>query len=796
MASEWDVASEAPVTSDWGVSSEVPAAPSEKKEVPKRTGFREQAAAAIGQGPVEIEAQQPSTKEQYKQLGKGIPVGALSGALSLYDIPAIGETLVRAGARKLGADVSPEPAYTAERVGTALFGPPKSEYEKSARYAGTLVAPFASQLAKRGAVATGEALAGRPGTQLQAEVAREAEAMNLPVKAKQVRGVEPKDVPLSVADQRKVTSEITKETGSSVPEVKPEFVNNRLRDLGETYDTKIFNKNFDIDAAAAKVFDDAAAFEAQVNPAGSRGIKETAENLRNRWTEAKKRAEEAEMLGVMKKQKQSLGEVGEFQIRKFEPGERIDAPPLTPEIMRAYKIGNWNNVRPLQGSDVTWANDISKVVSDLSDKLGLRVKPGLYVGESSGGVQGLAGTPGHIILNTKYFKSGEEALSTVIHELGHQFEYQAFRYADQSTKNAIIQAWKKQNKGVLPGEKTVEQYRPITAAKYDPVTKQYKVMGQADDYSKYIRSFPEWFAEQVSRYITTKKEATTVVEKFFKGVADTWKKIYERVTGYTPLSKEVDDFMRANWDGKLLEDAAIREVFVPGKGAVVADPLPPLAGFRPEKVVAQIPGKELQTLLSNLKNIAFGASEGMVRGRARELINEINSVIEKSAPKEVVKLLEKTNKEYRATMTLREMMDRRDPSINVGYINPKVLNDIIASERGELTHPLAKYARLGRVLGYESPKVAEAQRDTLYYLLNRAQRLARYVGSPLLEPYERAIRNIQRGMEPGVTPTGTPPVSVDVGGRPVAVPFTSGAESVLPAAGVGAQAIVPERKRR
>ena len=115
---------------------------SEKKKS-RATGYARQVAEAIGEGPVEIEAKQPrSVLEQYKQLGKGLGVGIPSSVLALGDIPALAETAGRAGLRAAGAKISPEPAYTSERIGTALFGPPKSEYEAAARYAGTLATPF------------------------------------------------------------------------------------------------------------------------------------------------------------------------------------------------------------------------------------------------------------------------------------------------------------------------------------------------------------------------------------------------------------------------------------------------------------------------------------------------------------------------------------------------------------------------------------------------------------------------------------------------------------------------------
>lgn len=124
---------------DFGGLKQVPV-----PEVKPTSGYRTRVGAAIGQGPIEQEAKVPrKLSEQYLQTFKGLPIGAASSLMTGFGIPALGETLVRAGARKLGADVSAEPFLpTPERAGTYLFGKPKSEYEEAARYAGELLVPM------------------------------------------------------------------------------------------------------------------------------------------------------------------------------------------------------------------------------------------------------------------------------------------------------------------------------------------------------------------------------------------------------------------------------------------------------------------------------------------------------------------------------------------------------------------------------------------------------------------------------------------------------------------------------
>ena len=43
--------------------------------------------------------------------------------------------------------------------------------------------------------------------------------------------------------------------------------------------------------------------------------------------------------------------------------------------------------------------------------------------------------------------------------------------------------------------------------------------------------FKEWFANQVSKFLTTNQEATTIIDKFFKGIADMWRNCTRRLPG-------------------------------------------------------------------------------------------------------------------------------------------------------------------------------------------------------------------------------------------------------------------------
>jgi len=184
------------------------------------------------------------------------------------------------------------------------------------------------------------------------------------------------------------------------------------------------------------------------------------------------------------------------------------------------------------------------IANEMAERLGLQITPRVNIANTRRNMFGMATHDGQIFIKSNL--SEEEALTTFIHEFGHQIDYQLLRQASKETQLAIRAAWEKQyaeQKG-----KTVLELRPISGQKYSPEQQNLVPRGG------YYHSQVEWFAEQVSRWITTDEKPTTVVEKFFKNVGETWKQFYQSVTGHTPLASEVNSFMQANWTNDLLDE--------------------------------------------------------------------------------------------------------------------------------------------------------------------------------------------------------------------------------------------------
>ena len=121
-------------------------------------------------------------------------------------------------------------------------------------------------------------------------------------------------------------------------------------------------------------------------------------------------------------------------------------------------------------------------------------------------------------------------METIAHELGHIHEWQVFDKADLPTKNAIVRefnAWFNTHHKISAKE-LVESMRPKVSAQQ---TKFADPMARASTADPYWRRFNEWYADQVARWATSSDKPLSVVDKFFKKLADSLKKFYTTVKG-------------------------------------------------------------------------------------------------------------------------------------------------------------------------------------------------------------------------------------------------------------------------
>jgi hypothetical protein len=154
-----------------------------------------------------------------------------------------------------------------------------------------------------------------------------------------------------------------------------------------------------------------------------------------------------------------------------------------------------------------------------------------------------------LVINLADLPSSLEAtLETLSHELGHGIEYSAFVNAPKATQDAIIDEYRQWR--YRANNMTVEQLMNslrnragagLMISKLSPAVRQAPI-GSTNLDLIYWLGFPEWFADNVSRWATTDTKAISIVAKFFQDVAKQLRALVAAVTGmqFAPNSAVAD----------------------------------------------------------------------------------------------------------------------------------------------------------------------------------------------------------------------------------------------------------------
>ena len=127
-------------------------------------------------------------------------------------------------------------------------------------------------------------------------------------------------------------------------------------------------------------------------------------------------------------------------------------------------------------------------------------------------------------------------LETLAHEFGHIHERESFRSADLATQRSIRDEFDKFLKS-SKGKSAKDYIQSMRARGVGKVTKAGEKT-KFEDLTPYWKSFEEWYADQVSRWATTSEKPLTVVERFFKRLADALKSFYAKLRNQKYLPNE------------------------------------------------------------------------------------------------------------------------------------------------------------------------------------------------------------------------------------------------------------------
>lgn len=164
--------------------------------------------------------------------------------------------------------------------------------------------------------------------------------------------------------------------------------------------------------------------------------------------------------------------------------------------------------------------------------------------------------------------SPESQLAYATHEFGHVVQKTKFDTLPPEEKIAIRNAWKRDLSAALDRSETKAGrenvlYEQQGAALHEGIEEHITSQdGDPDELRgtkkqvAYNLTFEEWFANQTSKFLTTNAEAVTVADKFFKGIADFWRKLYETFIGRVGAVPEMEAFLRKQ--GKFFEQPTDR----------------------------------------------------------------------------------------------------------------------------------------------------------------------------------------------------------------------------------------------
>lgn len=154
-------------------------------------------------------------------------------------------------------------------------------------------------------------------------------------------------------------------------------------------------------------------------------------------------------------------------------------------------------------------------------------------------------------------------IETLAHEIGHILDKEAYQKADPATQAAIKKAfeqWRDANKG----RKIPDIIKALRARSTGKATSVSASMQEAtgDQMSSgnqaYWLGFSEWFADQTARWATSEEKPLTIVDEFFKKIADAYRSIVRALNGGKYVSDEMRKFLNNRVPTDFLDLATAR----------------------------------------------------------------------------------------------------------------------------------------------------------------------------------------------------------------------------------------------
>jgi hypothetical protein len=289
---------------------------------------------------------------------------------------------------------------------------------------------------------------------------------------------------------------------------------------------------------------------------------------------------------------------------RFRVGDTSQAGALNTRDEHGFREPN-RNTGPVQPAPA-WLSRMQDLANALAEKMDLpQIKVwaaslksstgGFHIGLDRAPTSVRQGQPQEVILNDR-FKDEKLLASVLIHEIGHAIQFSKLKAASQATQDAVHAAWVEHVKSIK-GDTKLVHLRP-----FDGYETDHEFGSTPPGYKQYVKMYEEWFADQVHRWIARHTEPTSLVDKFFKGIADMWRDMLAKATGLPPTHRAVDQFMRGIWRG----DVTLTSASTKPEGVQPANGNQPIARPLPTEPKVEKTAAGDQTVLPGAEKIGQG----------------------------------------------------------------------------------------------------------------------------------------------------------------------------------------------
>jgi len=256
------------------------------------------------------------------------------------------------------------------------------------------------------------------------------------------------------------------------------------------------------------------------------------------------------LFGDDSKQADLMDIINKPEPAKAEKPEPVVQKPKTPVILNSFKDIVANKEQFSKSANLP--DEYFNVVREWAEMLGMKSK--IHVMLKSDGVSfnnGPYKKPKEWKDNSNYGSNswfGKEKISIIAldihprksfnleilaHELGHGFQHEVWASSSKAEKDAVMADYRRfltENK-VKNVEDYVKALRPLVTGKLTEIPPSMRSKLASKTLKPYWRSFDEWFADQVAKYMMSEARPQSIIGKFFGRIADGLKRLYNSLAG-------------------------------------------------------------------------------------------------------------------------------------------------------------------------------------------------------------------------------------------------------------------------